>query len=196
MSDTLRKHYMRTIINSAVGVIFACLLLGMALAQGLGLGEPLPTPDFWAPTGFIAVMTIVTMWVLRTRSPALVDGGRGMLVALVVGVIWGVVSFVSPQFRQVETLIDSVVYGLVSAIMAVGLYDGILKPATAAISRAATPKVTVLTQQVRDPATGELKDLLTTSEEVPVPKDHMNEEGDIGHEERAAFAAQAARQRP
>jgi hypothetical protein len=62
-------------------------------------------------------------------------------LSLGVGLTWGLLFHVSPSFRMFDSFADSIVYGLVSGVIASGFYDVVLSRVYAALGRVGQPEV-------------------------------------------------------
>jgi hypothetical protein len=119
------------------------MLLGYALAQGgsVGVASVATWAEFLSMSTPLAGIVLLSVEVMKRRAPGLVDGLRGNLVSLGVGVMWGLLFYVAPMFRMYETLMDSVVYGAVASVIASGFYDVALDPIKQALKSATSPRV-------------------------------------------------------
>lgn len=156
--EALARHRFWSIIRNAAAIGLASLLIGVALGQGLGLGDLAAQAEFWSAITPIALMTLLTVEVLKRRAPDALEGLRGTLVSLGVGLGWGVAMHFSPVFRMFDTLPDSVTYGAISGIMASGVYDVVVSPVQSALAKVGTARTvqvltsqeTITTQEVQD----------------------------------------------
>lgn len=139
--EARREAFVASIVRNVVAIAIASAALGVAIAQGLSEGDPTALLDFWSAATPIAAMTLLTVEVLKRRADGLFHGVGGTVLSLAVGLSWGLLFHVSPSFRMFDSFADSIVYGLVSGVIASGFYDVVLSRVYAALGRVGQPEV-------------------------------------------------------
>lgn len=139
--EARREAFVASIVRNVFAIAIASAALGGAIAQGLSEGDPAALLDFWSAATPIAAMTLLTVEVMKRRAAGLFSGAAGTALSLVVGLSWGLLFHVSPSFRMFDSFADSIVYGLVSGVIASGFYDVVLSRVYAALGRVGQPEV-------------------------------------------------------
>lgn len=151
--EARRESLIGAIVKSVIAIAAASAALGVAVAQGLSEGDPTALLEFWSAATPIAAMTLLTVEVLKRRAGDLFAGVQATLLSLVVGLSWGLLFHVSPSFRMFDSFADSIVYGLVSGVIASGFYDVVLSRVYAALGRVGQPEVIRTVVMESKPAT-------------------------------------------
>lgn len=138
--DRVAKYHRGKAIRYGIAAILAATLLGVVLAQGLGMADVVTNPATLAPVAFLGALVVATMGMLKARAPDLVHDGRGALVSLILGPVWGALTWYLPELRQAETLQACMIYGLLGSIFGSGAYDILLKPVATGLTAMAQPR--------------------------------------------------------
>lgn len=138
--DRVARHHRNRVIRYGVATLLAATLLGVVLAQGLGMADAVTDPATLAPVGFLGALVVATMGMLKARAPDLVKDGRGAMFALLLGPVWGALTWYLPELRQAETLQACMIYGLLGSIFGSGMYDILLKPVATGLTAMAQPR--------------------------------------------------------
>lgn len=151
--EARRESLVGAIVKSVIAIAAASAALGVAVAQGISGGDPTALLEFWSAATPIAAMTLLTVEVLKRRAGDLFAGVQATLLSLAVGLGWGLLFHLSPSFRMFDSLADSIVYGLVSGVIASGFYDVVLSRVYAALGRVGQPEtIRTVVMQTEVPA--------------------------------------------
>lgn len=151
--EARREAFVASVVRNVVAIAVASAALGVAIAQGISEGDAAALLDFWSAATPIAAMTLLSVEVLKRRAEGLFVGAAGTALSLAVGLSWGLLFHFSPSFRMFDSLADSIVYGLVSGVIASGFYDVVLSRVYSALGRVGQPEVIRTVVMESKPAT-------------------------------------------